>query len=138
MHLVLADGDTALHEQLGNEARHLAARDAIGHGGIHQADAAGTLHEAVEIIGKDGRAAAHGGEGKGLAQFVGDERIVATLARQVALGGGKHEHAVEVEQARFEHAHNLQAFEGFAMQGQIGLHQHRAQKAQERLGRNVE
>ena len=122
----------ALHHELEHEARHLA-RLAIGSGVVvDDGDILGTLQQTMEIVLIDGYLVIDGGEAVGLADGVGDKRGIVDATGHVALVAGEQQHVVEVEVAGFEHAHHLQPFGGFAMEGDRGLLDELLEEARER------
>ena len=69
----------------------------------------GTLYEAIEVVGIDGVLVFDGGHAEGLAQVVGDEGSLASCLGQLTLVEGEEDEVAEVEVARLEHTHDLQA-----------------------------
>ena len=93
---------------------------------------AGTLDEAVEIVGEDRRLALGHRHAEGTAQEVGDEGGIVGLLRQYAIVGREKYDAVEVEAARFEHTHHLQSHDGLSAEGNGGRSHHLPNEAAER------
>ena len=75
----------------------------------------------MEIISVDGDLVFYGRQFVSMAQTMGNERRVVDAFRHVALVAGEQQHVVEVEVARFQHAHDLKTFGRFAVEGDAGL-----------------
>ena len=108
------------HHQLQHEPAHLTRVAVFRSIVVEQADVGGALQEAMEIVGVDGHLVVDGGQTKCLANGVGDERGVVHALGHIPLVAREHEHVVEVEVSRLEHAHDLYAFGRLSVEGDGG------------------
>ena len=118
---VLADGLATLDEHLQHEAAHLAPLAVLGGIVVEDGDILGALQQAVEIVGVDANLILDSGQFVGLADAVRNERAVVDAPRHVALVAGEQQDVVEVDVARLEHTHHLDALDGLAVEGDAGL-----------------
>ena len=58
-----------------------------------------------------------GGQAVGFPDAVGDEGCIVDALGQVAFIAGKQQHMLKVEITRFQNAHDLDAFDGFSVEG---------------------
>ena len=107
-----------LHQHLFHEARHLSTRCAFGGIVVDECHVLCSLNEAIEIVGIEAVALVTRGEMILFAEEIWDERTAGFRLRQVAFVHTEHEHILEVEIARFEHSHQLNAHSGFAVERQ--------------------
>ena len=61
-----------------------------------------------------------GGQTVGLTETVGNEGGIVDALGEVAFVAGEQQHMVEVEVTGLENAHDLYAFDGFAVEGYRG------------------
>ncbi len=99
---------------------------------------AGTLDEAVEVVGVNGSAVVGSRETEGAAQEIGNEGIVRRGSREIPLVHREHQHMLEVEAARFEHAHHLQSRRRLPVEGDAVAPQQLFEQAAERGASHVE
>ena len=107
-----------LHQHLFHEARHLSARCAFGGVVVDERHVLCSLNEAIEIVGIEAVALVTSGEMVLFAEEIRNERTAVFRLRQVAFVHTEHEHILEVEIARFEHSHQLNAHCGFSVERQ--------------------
>lgn len=132
--VAVLNGVGRLDQELEHEARHFAAVQPVGRGVVEQGDMFGTLYEAVEVVGIDGVLVFDGGHAKGLAQVVGDEGCLASCLGQLALVEGEKDEVAEVEVARLEHTHDLQADGRLAVERYGGGSEQAAQQTLQGVG----
>ena len=72
------------------------------------------------MVGIDGHFVLYRGESVRFTQGVRDERRVAHPFWHVAFVARQHKQMVEIEVARFQHAHHLNAFSRFAVERDAG------------------
>ena len=72
------------------------------------------------MVSIDGHFVLHRGESVRFTQGMWDERRVAHPFWHVAFVARQHEQMVEIEVARFQYAHHLNAFSGLAMERNAG------------------
>ena len=123
------DGNLVLDHQLEHKARHLGRLAIAGSIVVEYGDIGCALQQAMEIVLIDGHLVIDGGQAVGLTKGVGNERGVVDAARHVALVARKQQHVVEVEVTRFEYAHHLDTFGGFAVEGDGGRRNELTDKA---------
>ena len=107
--------------QLRHEARHLAGGESFGRTVERHAQTPRPLHETVEVVSINRRAAFGSGQAEGFAQQVRDERVVVGRLRQRTFVDRKQQHIVKIQAARLEHAEHLQPHGGFAVKRHRGL-----------------
>ena len=83
-------------------------------GVVQQGDVLGPGEEPEEVVGVYGVLFAVSGQGEVAFYVVGDERVVGAPVREDAFVHSGDDQASEVQKARFQQSHQLQAFEGFA------------------------
>ena len=115
------DGVGTFDHELQHETAHLAALAVLGRAVIENGHVAGSLQQAVEIVGIDGDLVVDGGQFVGLSDAMGNERRVVDAPGNISLVAGEQQHMVEVEVARLEDAHHLNAFSRFTVEGNAGL-----------------
>ena len=111
---------SALHHQLQQESAHLALLSVGGGIVVEDGDVLGPLQHTVEVVAEDGHLMVYRGQPVGLAYAVGYERRVVDTFGHVALIAGEEQHVAEVQVARLEHAHHLQPFGRFTVEGDRG------------------
>ena len=87
---------------------------------VDQCDVRGALQQAVEVVGVDGHLVVDGGQAVCLAYGVGYERGVADALWHIALVARQHQYVVEIQVARLQYAHHLQAYGWLAVEGNAG------------------
>ena len=107
--------------QLRHEARHLAGGESFGRTVERHAQTPRPLHETVEVVSINRRAAFGSGEAESFAQHVRNERVVVGRLRQRTFVDRKQQHVVKIQTARLEHAEHLQPHGGFAVKRHRGL-----------------
>ena len=90
---------------------------AIRAGVVEEVHAAGPRDHTIEIVGKNTIAQLEGRQTEAVAKGVRDERRGGAARRKEALVHGEDDESVEVEYARFEHAHDLESGQRFAAEG---------------------
>ena len=74
----------------------------------------------MKVIGIDGHLVIDGGETVGFSDAVRDERGVAQAFGQVAFIAGEQQHMFEIDVARFQDTHHLNAFYRLSVEGDTG------------------
>lgn len=112
------NGQTALVVYLVDVAARLARGLVVGMGAIEHPDIRRALDQAVEIVGVDPFVVLGRGQREGRTQVVGDERPLShEVAGEVVVVHREQQHVLEVEVARLEDTHDLNALERFALKG---------------------
>ena len=115
---VLADAEARLVDELLQVAAHLGAEAAGVLGVVEEMHALRPLQEAVEEVAVDGILMVYGRHAKGAAQVVGNEAVAAHVWRPGAFVHAQDDDVIKVEIAGFQHAHDLQATQRLAREGQ--------------------
>ena len=114
----MLDGVGVLDHELEHEAAHLAALSALSGIVVDERHVLCSLYEAIEIVGIEAVALVTSREMVLFAEEIRNERTAVFRLRQVAFVHTEHEHILEVEIARFEHSHQLNAHCGFSVERQ--------------------
>ena len=99
-----------------DKATHLARLQSVTPRVIEQADMAGTVDQAIEMVGPDTVLVLVCRQAETTAQVVRDKRIGRFLQREDSLIHGKNDQTVEIERTRFQHTHNLQSGKRFTVE----------------------
>ena len=100
--------------ELRDIARGLGRTQLLGAGVIDKGHLGGTVEQTVEIEGHNRLLLLDGRHAMGAPDIVGNERVDAAAAREYALVHRQDQQVLEIEAARLEQTHNLQAVQGLS------------------------